>query len=876
MKLEIGVQHRKLNNKAMTLVLAAQILFSTSTPSNAQVAFEDELAIDVEHVALDLKFDLETASATGSARIFLSPKKATSLINLDAQGLAIKSVTLAGEKNLKFSYNEASKGGNLVVKLDRRYETTEELDLQIVYSTVHTNETDPANIWGSYGRGLRFHLSSNTDQRRRPQMWSSSLPGSNRYWFPSNDRPNDLRTFEIRATVDGGLKVLSNGRLVSERTNADGSRTVHWKTESPHQNHRSSIVIGDFENFSTQSNGIKLNNYGYPDEMDGVEASVERLPDMLSFLESTIGTTFPYPAYTQVFVQEFPWGLANAGLATLTENFVDSKEVHRDFLYLWDDLEAESLAEHWFGNSVGVEKWEDLWLSRGLPRYLATLYNESRLGEAELLLSSYHVPSDLLTIKNDWKNDVRSAVRPEKVEDPAAFTTGNASTIRGTIFLRALESEIGRDKLLEAIRDFAVSKAGKLATTEDFEQTVSRVSGRELKWFFDQGLERSDYPNFTASHQYDPISDMLSVQIDQEPLDPESISTNTGKPFRGSMEIEVDGTIVEVELLPIARNTFQIASDRAPRFVNFDYKSRWLAEWKYEQTAQQLFDTVSYSADMLAKRNALVSLGTVALDEATNEDKRLKITELYSRLIESDEYWRLKMVAMFQLRRVMNGNGVKEKAGLNSEIEAALVRIVQGKARDEAWVRFAALNWLGEARDPNYADMYMSLLRDPSDRVINAAAIALGKSNDPRAFDALVKLEPHPSWKNQSRISMLNGLAEVGDARAVSIATRALKDRDGARWTLLTPVWDYRLAAAHTLRRLDGITEGVSFLNDMFDRALGEDHISDCMYNIHLMVALAAPEARDAITKMRDRYSTKQSVLNALDPIEKQLEASLK
>jgi HEAT repeat protein len=91
-------------------------------------------------------------------------------------------------------------------------------------------------------------------------------------------------------------------------------------------------------------------------------------------------------------------------------------------------------------------------------------------------------------------------------------------------------------------------------------------------------------------------------------------------------------------------------------------------------------------------------------------------------------------------------------------------------------------------------------LNDTSDRVVNAAAIALGKSKSPLAYDALVKLKNKPSWKNQSLISALYGLSELGDERGVALALKALRDDPpGARWTLATPVWDYRLTAANTL-----------------------------------------------------------------------------
>jgi HEAT repeat protein len=77
-------------------------------------------------------------------------------------------------------------------------------------------------------------------------------------------------------------------------------------------------------------------------------------------------------------------------------------------------------------------------------------------------------------------------------------------------------------------------------------------------------------------------------------------------------------------------------------------------------------------------------------------------------------------------------------------------------------------------------------LNDSSQRVVNAAANALGKSKSPKAFDALVKLKDKPSWKSQSLIAALNGLKELGDPRGVAIAYEALANVQLPRWHLAT------------------------------------------------------------------------------------------
>ena len=52
-------------------------------------------------------------------------------------------------------------------------------------------------------------------------------PESNRYWFPSYDSPNDLRTTEFIAAVESPLMAISNGKLIETKDNKDGTLTVY-------------------------------------------------------------------------------------------------------------------------------------------------------------------------------------------------------------------------------------------------------------------------------------------------------------------------------------------------------------------------------------------------------------------------------------------------------------------------------------------------------------------------------------------------------------------------------------------------------------------------------------------------------------------------
>jgi aminopeptidase N len=850
--------------------LAAMAVFATVSASGGAAGATPQISvalvqrIDMAHVALDLRFDYASRTASGSARLEFTALAPTRVVVLDAVGLRISRITDQRGRPVAFALANDQVDGALHVFLNQTLRAGARSRLQVEYETSYANETDPGNIWGSFGKGLRFHVPSPTDSRRKFEIWSSNSPTSARYWYPSNDRPDDLRTFEVRATVPEGTEVVATGKLL-ERTRVPGQTAQtnwHWASTIPHQNHRSAIVVGNFSSTIARSGNTLITSHGYPEELDGLNASIRRLSDIVAWMQATVGSAIHSEGYNQIFVQEVPWTMVSPGLSVATENFVDSAEVHRDFFYMWDDLQAEGVAEQWFGVDVAPESWADIWLAKGISRYLATLYNEHRNGEAEVHLSQYHVFGDHLTLQSGWSAGDRTAVSPETIEDPAAFVSGNAPYIRAGVVLRLLELEVGRPALLQAIARFHNRMRGKAAKTADFMQVVSEVSGRDLSGFARQWIIGANQPALMARWTYDPATSQIRLVVNQ--------TQDTGY-FGGKIEVEVDRVTHTVTLDASATSTLTIPATRAPEYVALDPASRWIATLDETWDIKALSAAAASATSPSLRRKAMIGLANEVAKTAPDSAERAAARQLFAEVVSGSSYWRLKATALGQLRALAPKAADGTTLILDPMVRETLVTVIRGQVRDEAWVRFNALLLLGEARDRAYAGLYTSLLRDPSDRVIAAAARALGKTGDPSAFDTLVALESHPSWKNQSRISMLDGLGELGDPRGIEIALRCLLDPGGARWTLVTPVWDYRLAAAVALKKLGAGGRGLDALLPALESALASRQVYDSFYLANLMVALGDPRAKASLDRIAGVFGDDPRAAAAIDALKTQL-----
>lgn len=825
--------------------------------------------LDMEHVALDLVFDFSKKQARGTATLTMVLLQPTRDISLDAGMLTIHSITGPKGTPLTFEYDGGDKNEGLLIHLDKVYPAQKRFKIQVNYSTNWVNTTDPANLWGSYGKGIRFFEPTNTEPRKRRQIWSMGEPESNRYWFPACDSPNDFHTTEFTATVAAGLTAISNGRLIDTHNNADGTRTFHWKMETPCANHQTAFVIGEYVDIKQQYNGVELHQYSYPDETDAVKASVERLTDMVRFYSEKTGKTYPYPSYSQVFVQEFPWGGGHhSGFSTISENMVDDYGTHSDFFYLWDGVEANDLAAQWFGSLLTPRSWEHAWLNKSFARYFDGLYSEYKNGRAEYLI--WNQLYDHSTYLWDWNSGVRRPI-VSPIPDPETLTRDNYASLRGASVLNMLRKQIGEEHWWKAIRAYVKDNAGKSVTTQDFQKAVEAATGTPMSWFFDQWVYKMGHPVFEVTQQYDSTAQQLTlILLQTQTLDSQAVYPQAAF-FQGKMDIELDGRIETVQIEAKTENRFSFYAPQRPQLINIDYESTWIKEIKFEKSVPELLYQMEHDRDVLGQRLAMTQLVTLAKNGKMSETEQERLRAAFSRIIQGQAaYWRLRYIALGQLQNLLDpGTRPLDKA--TTELLLQVIRT------EKSWNRAAAVTFLGMTRDTQHTQLYLSLLQDSSDRVVNAAANALGKSKAPEAFDALMRLPAKPSWKNQSLISALNGLKELGDPRGGQLALTALQDADAAaRWTLATPVWDFRIAAAETLAALGRGAEGCPVVRERWQAAMEKNELNDIFSNVLLITTLACPQGQEIFDRLKVTFKDDPATMSVIAQYETQFQESLK
>lgn len=859
-----------MKNKITIILTSFLLIIVTSAcaqqDSNKNTGFVNRSRnIDIKHIAIDLRFDWVKKQAYGTATITAYPLKSSNRIKLDAGMLSINAVTLSNGSPLKYSYDGGDKNDGLLIEMDRIYPAGKELTVKINYHTNYVNETDPNNLWGSYGKGLRFFSPTFTDPRKRKQIWSVGIPESNRYWFPCYDAPDDFRTTEFTATVDKQLTAISNGILTGVTEHTDGTHSYHWLMATPYANHQTSFVVGEYVDLKQNFNGIDIHNFSYPDEVEAVKASTARLTDMISFFSDKTSIKFPYPNYNQVFVQEFPWGGGhNMNTSTLSDNMVDDSGTHADFIYLWDWVEGNDLAAQWFGNMLTPKSWEHSWLNKSFAAYFSTLYNEYKNGVEDFEIYSRGTV-DLPTIKGDWDAGIRRPVVTKKFDDPNTMLTDNYALSRGPQVLHMLRKYMGEANWWKTINIYLKTNAFKTVETKDFQNAVSRIAGKNMDWFFDQWVYKTGYPVFEVTKKYDKRSGLTLYVTQTQKPDSASLYPQVNF-FQGKMHIKIDDKIEEIWIEPKLLNVFTFRTNE-PKLVNFDFGNVWIKELKFEKTFDELLYQFQYDKDIMGRINAMNQLTAIVKTDSIQTDRKQKTIAALQHALSDEGYWRFKSLVLIKLRSML-------KPPYDPTTISIIKNIIE---KESSWLRSSAISFLGSTRDIQYEEVYIKYLSDKSDRVINTAASALANTKSPRAFSILKKLVDKPSWKNQSLMSALNAMKILKDTGAIEIALNALKDNPPKpRWTLANNSWDYRVVAAETLVLFGKGNEGFPIVMERFKKSMEENDVNDIFNNVMLITILGDTRGQEVFDLVKIKFKDDANAMTAVNQYEEQFKATIK
>lgn len=198
------------------------------------------------------------------------------------------------------------------------------------------------------------------------------------------------------------------------------------------------------------------------------------------FLESYFDFKFPFPKYDLVLIPEFPFGgMEHAGCTFLRESSIifPQEPTANDYISRGNLIFHEA-AHQWFGDTVTMRWFDDLWLKEGFAEFMAYKTMEKVLPQYNAWKAFYE-RNKPLAYQTDSTRGTTAIYQPIANLSAAKSAYGNIVYRKAPSFLRQAEFFLGADKFQTAARAFLKQNAFKNAEWQDLVKSFQEASGKD-------------------------------------------------------------------------------------------------------------------------------------------------------------------------------------------------------------------------------------------------------------------------------------------------------------------------------------------------------------------------------------------------------------
>ncbi|MFN8414128.1 MAG: M1 family metallopeptidase [Anaerolineales bacterium] len=418
---------------------------------------------DVEKYTLDINvLNVTTSDLSATTTIEAKATQDLSSFNLDFVGFEITDLTV-NDVDAEFNRD----GQELTVTPATPLTNQEAFTVKVSYKGEPENMQSVAlpfqTGWVTYDGGI-FVLSEHDG--------SASF-------YPVNDHPLDKAKYTFIVTVPKPYEVAANGTLVEDKDNGNTS-TFRFELRDPMASYLATINVHDFDTETMQSKGgVPIRNYYATGLSEDVRKPFARQGEMIDYFSEIYGP-YPFEVYGALVMDTtFGAALENQTMSIFGTDMIDTSDVAGTELTV-----AHELAHQWFGDSISVADWSDIWLNEGFATYSEALWIEHTEGRTAL---------------DEWiKSQYQEVASAPEYFPPPGAPAGNdlfnsGVYVRGGLTLHALRVKVGDDAFFKIMQTYFAKYEGGNASTEDFISIAEEVSGQDLQdffqgWLYDKAL----------------------------------------------------------------------------------------------------------------------------------------------------------------------------------------------------------------------------------------------------------------------------------------------------------------------------------------------------------------------------------------------------
>ncbi len=409
---------------------------------------------DIKHydIAINLDPEKKFEIIDASVVISLETTEALSDILLDFIGYTISNISLV-ETSTKLDFDRTE--SKLIIHLPKETPINTILEIQIDYSG--TAITEPS-------RFVDFAPSVGFFYPDGKHMFIASEPDGARYWLPCNDHPQDKATYSFSITTPPNNRGIANGILLEEFINSDGTETYIYEHNDPMASYLATIIVGEFEYLvQDEIEGTQINIYAPSNFSDKAKSFQDDLIKSIQWMEEKLG---PYPFESIGFVVIDATGFS---LETQTMILIDDQMLDIQTL-------VHEISHMWFGDSVSLSSWHEIWRNEGFATFIHTYY--------PLRNSSQSAVDSTFEQIRDWMDEDYSEFDLDDPPEGDLFHI--AEYYKAAVMIYDLYNLLGEDAFYQGIQQYLSEYQYDTASDEDFWRIMESSSGIELDQFINQ------------------------------------------------------------------------------------------------------------------------------------------------------------------------------------------------------------------------------------------------------------------------------------------------------------------------------------------------------------------------------------------------------
>jgi aminopeptidase N len=717
--------------------------------------------IDLVHTKLDVKFDYDKAYMNGKVWITLKPHfYPTDSLTLDAKGMDIHKIAImqgTTMKELKYKYDN----WQLRITLDKKYKGDEPYTVYIDY-TAKPNEVEVRGSAAiSDAKGLYFINPKGEVKDKPTQIWTQGETEATSVWCPTIDKPNQKTTDEIYMTVPSKYVTLSNGKLMTQKKNADGTRTDYWKMDLPHAPYLFFMGVGDFAIIKDSWKGKEVSYYVEKEYAPVARKIFGLTPEMIGFFSKITGVDYPWVKYAQITGKDYVSGAMENTTATLHSDAAQQDARQLTDGNGWESTIAHELFHQWFGDYVTAESWSNITMNESFANYSETLWDEYKygkdagdaqnFGDMQGYLGSNSAKKDLVRFYYGDKEDVFDAVSYNK----------------GGRILHMLRNYVGDEAFSKALNLYLTTNKFKAGEAQQLRLAFEEVTGKDLNWYWNQWYYGSGHPNLDINYSYDDAAKKARVIVTQ---------TQSDKVFKLPVAVDIYNGANKTRYQVWAKNkvdTFYFDAAQKPDLVNFDGDKILLCTKKENKTLDEYIHQYKYAGSYLDRREAI--------DFAAKNQDDPKAVDLLKTALK-DRYFGLRSYAIGKLDL--------KKENVKQATEPILASLAKNDPQRP--VRAAAIAKLGQLKNTSYVNLFKSAVNDSSYSVSGNALEALSNIDSAAALNEAKRLAGIPAKGKLSSV-ITNVIIKSGDeSLAETVLTTFEKTPFGqAKFNLVQSIGDF-------------------------------------------------------------------------------------